>query len=134
MAAKMAIIVGDVTGRQQRHRPQYIPHSLVKKIKGFPLKVKSFRNTTTYQKLHPSLAPLYHGGGINLRVRPRVKVDTIPAVNACNIKVVFAQCKGIRSGDICLLNPVTRENFACVIRNPLLWNPEYSSRNPESHR
>ena len=37
----MATIVGDVTGHQQRHHPQNIPH-LVKKIKGFPLKVKSF--------------------------------------------------------------------------------------------
>ena len=26
-----------------------------------------------------------------------------------------------------------RENFACAIRNPGLWNPEYSSRNPESY-
>ena len=37
-------------------------------------KVKSFRNTATYQKvwggsIHP---PLYHGGGMNLHVRPRV--------------------------------------------------------------
>ena len=49
----------------------------VKKIKGFPLKVKSFRNTATYQKLRggvPSTPPfLYHGGGMTLRVRPRVK-------------------------------------------------------------
>ena len=33
----------------------------VKKIKGFPLKVKSFRNTATYQKLRggvPSTPPL----------------------------------------------------------------------------
>ena len=37
----MATIVGDVTGLQQRHHPQNIPH-LVKKIKGFPLEVKSF--------------------------------------------------------------------------------------------
>ena len=27
-----------------------------------------------------------------------------------------------------------RENFACGIRNPELWNPKYSSRNPESHK
>ena len=26
-----------------------------------------------------------------------------------------------------------REIFACGIRNPGLWNPEYSSRNPESY-
>ena len=30
-----------------------------------------------------------------------------------------------------MLNPGTRENFACVIRNPVLWNPEYRSRNPD---
>ena len=50
MAAKMATIVGDVTGLQQRYHQQNIPH-LVKKIKGFPIKVKSFQNTATYQKL-----------------------------------------------------------------------------------
>ena len=44
MAAKIATIVGDVTGPQQRHHPQNIPH-LVEKIKGFPLKVKSYRKT-----------------------------------------------------------------------------------------
>ena len=26
------------------------------------------------------------------------------------------------------------EKFACGIQNPGLWNPEYSSRNPESHK
>ena len=48
--------------------------TIVKKIKGFPLKVKSFRNTATYQKQHtPSPPPrLYHSVGMNLRVRPRV--------------------------------------------------------------
>ena len=55
----MAIIVGDVTDLQQRHHPWNIPH-LVKKIKGFPLKVKSFRNTAACQKLRggvPSTPP-----------------------------------------------------------------------------
>ena len=47
--SKMATIVGDVTGLQKRHHSKNIPH-LVKKIKGFPLKVKSFQNTATYQK------------------------------------------------------------------------------------
>ena len=78
MAAKMATIVGDVTGLPQCHYPYNIPH-LVKKIKGFPLKVKSFRNTATYQKLRggvpstPQPPFLYHGGGMTLRVRQRVK-------------------------------------------------------------
>ena len=40
----MATIVGDVTDLQQRHHLLNIPH-LVKKIKGFPLKVKAFQNT-----------------------------------------------------------------------------------------
>ena len=44
----MATIVGDVLGLQQRHHPKNILH-LVKKIKGFPLKVKSFRNSATCQ-------------------------------------------------------------------------------------
>ena len=44
--------------------------------KGFPLKVKSFQNSATYQKLRggvPSTPLLYHGGVMNLRVSPRVK-------------------------------------------------------------
>ena len=51
---------------------------LCKKIKGFPLKVKSFQNSATYQKLRggvpstPPPPPLYHGGGMNLLVRARV--------------------------------------------------------------
>ena len=46
----MVTIVGDVTGLQQRHHPKKVPH-LVERIKGFPLKAKSFGNTATYQKL-----------------------------------------------------------------------------------
>ena len=46
----MVTIGGDVTGLQQHHHPYNIPH-LVEKIKGFPLKAKSFGNTATYQKL-----------------------------------------------------------------------------------
>ena len=59
MAAKIATIFADVKGLQQRHHPQNIPH-LVKKIKGFPLKVKSFRNTAYCREgfhLPPPLAP-----------------------------------------------------------------------------
>ena len=50
MTARIATIVSDVTGLQQRHHPWNIPH-LVKKIKGFPVKVKSFLNTAKYQKI-----------------------------------------------------------------------------------
>ena len=74
----MATIVGDVLGLQQRHHPKNIPH-LIKKIKGFPLKVISFRNSATCQKLQgglpPPPPPLNHDGGMNLRVRPRVNCD-----------------------------------------------------------
>ena len=76
MAAKMATMFGDVTELQQRHHPSNIRH-LVEKIKGFPLKAKSLRNTATYQKLKGGVLStpptLYHGGGMTLRVRPRVK-------------------------------------------------------------
>ena len=50
VAAKMTTIVGDVTGLLQQYHPWNIPH-LVKKIEGFPLKLKSFQKTATYQKL-----------------------------------------------------------------------------------
>ena len=75
----------DVAGLQHRHHPWKIRH-LVKKIKGFLLKVKSFHNTATYQKLEEGVPspPLYHGGGMNLRVRPRV--------NALNVFLRFYKC------------------------------------------
>ena len=73
----MGTIFGDVTDLQQSHHPLKIPH-LVEKIKGFPLKAKWFRNTATCQKhkgysINPP-SPLYHGRGMTLRVRPRVKI------------------------------------------------------------
>ena len=94
----MAIIVGDVTGLQQRHQPLNIPH-LVKKIKGFPLKIKWLQNTATYQKLRggvPSTPPpppytplpLY----LNLDVRPRVNLQTQafkPTWSTINVCVVY---------------------------------------------
>ena len=56
--------------------PTYNIPNLVEKIKGFPLQAKSFRNTATYQKLwggfRQSPVPLYQGGGMNLRVHPKV--------------------------------------------------------------
>ena len=75
----MATTVSDVTGLQQCYHQQSIPH-LVEKIKGFPLKAKSFRKTANIMKnfgegFHQPLPPqpLYHGWGMNLRVRTRVK-------------------------------------------------------------
>ena len=65
-----------------RHRPPTTPLPIkctssysLKKIKGFPLKAKSFRNTATHQKLNGGVHQplfLYHGGAMTLRVRPRV--------------------------------------------------------------
>ena len=50
--------------------------------------------------------------------------------------VKFAPSKGIRipeSGKFLPVESGILENFACGIRNPEPWNPEYSRRNPESH-
>ena len=72
--------------------PINIPH-LVEKIKVFPLKAKLFGNITTYKipkggrGVHQPL--LYRGGGMTLRVRPRVKVkilSTFLKKNWCNSK------------------------------------------------
>ena len=54
MAAKTATLFGDVTGLQQHHHTWNISH-LVEKIKGFPLKVKSFQNIATYLGRVPSI-------------------------------------------------------------------------------
>ena len=57
-----------------RHGPPAAPPpmkytcSLVKKIKGFPLKVKI---------VFHSPPPFCHGGGMNLRVRPRIKIKPL---------------------------------------------------------
>ena len=40
---------------------------------------------------------------------------------------------GIREIFACGIRNPPKEKNACVIRNPGLWNTEYSSRNPESH-
>ena len=72
----MATIFGDVTGLQQRHHPKNIPY-IVEKIESFPLKANRFeilQHTKNSGEgfLQPP-PPLYHGGGMNLRVRLRVK-------------------------------------------------------------
>ena len=43
-----------------------------------------------------------------------------------NVPQRFTLCKGIGI-------PESGKFFACGIRNPGFWNPEYSSRNQESH-
>ena len=68
-------------------------------MKGFPLQVKSFRNTATYQKRQgrvPSTPPaLVPARGMNLSARLRVKKSALPGVNGyflelhILIKVVF---------------------------------------------
>ena len=76
MAAKMVAIVGEVIGLKQRHHPSNISH-LVTKIEGFPLKpiivskYCNIYNTPGRGSIHPHLL-LYHGGGMNLRLRPRI--------------------------------------------------------------
>ena len=62
--------------------------------------------------------------------------------------LVFVPCKGgirilgsrkfllVQSGSQKLFAGAIRKpaNFCCKIRNPGLWKPEYSSKNPESHK
>ena len=52
------------------------------------------------------------------------------------VKWEVAPCKGIRipeSVKFLLVKSRIRKNFPCGIRNPGLWNLEYSSRNPGSY-
>ena len=87
--SKIATIAGDVTaGLQQRHHPQNVL-PLVEKIKGFPLKAKSFRNTATYQKVWgripstpPPPIPLYLGRGMDLRAPLRVTLAVNVILNS----------------------------------------------------
>ena len=68
-----------------RHRPPAEPPPIKytspcrEKIKGFPLKAKSFRNIAMYQKLNGGGGsinpPLYHGGGMTVRVCTRVNAS-----------------------------------------------------------
>ena len=67
--------------------------------------------------------------------------DSINKIKGClcvfwGTKAIFAPCKGIRipeSGKFLHLESGILEIFACGIRNPGPWNPEYRCRNPESH-
>ena len=63
-------VLKDINGAKRRK------NNLVEKIKGFPLKVKSFRKIATNKKLlgRGSINSLPHSGGMALPVRPRVKV------------------------------------------------------------
>ena len=45
---------------------------------------------------------------------------------------LFTPCKESGFSEFLPVESGIRENFACGIQNPGLWNPEYSSRNPES--
>ena len=49
-------------------------------------------------------------------------------------RVVLVRESGFpESGNFCLWNRESGENFACEIQNPGLWSSEYRLRNPESH-
>ena len=71
LEAKMATIVGDVTGLQQLHHPQNIPH-IVEKIK--TLETLQHIKNSGEGFHHPPPLPLYLGGGMNMSVCPRVKL------------------------------------------------------------
>ena len=73
----MATIFGDVTGLQQRHHPLKINLILLSRSKAFHWRLNRFEilqiimiETLGRGSIHPS--PLYHGSGMNSRVRPRV--------------------------------------------------------------
>ena len=75
----MATIVGDVTGppAQQGHHPLKINLILLSRSKAFHWRQNRFEilqhiknSVEGFYPLPPR--PLYHGGGMNLRVRPRV--------------------------------------------------------------
>ena len=56
--------------------------------------------------------------------------------NFVEIERLLTPCNGIsilESGTFLIMESGIRENFACGIRNPGVWNPEYNSANPESH-
>ena len=74
--SKMATIVGDVTGLQQRHHPiKYILSCREDQRLSIEGKIVSkycnILKTSGRVSINPRPS-LYHGGGMNLRVRPRV--------------------------------------------------------------
>ena len=91
MAAKMVAFLVTSQASSSATTHTIIPH-LVKKIKGFPLKVKLFRYTATYQKLrggfHPPL-PCTTVGVMTLCVRPRVKFANEYNHNFCLVITTF---------------------------------------------
>ena len=68
--------------------------------------------------------------------RSRISVRKKKWNQICQITLTVAPCKGIRIpeyGKFLHLESGILEIFVCGIRNPGPWNPEYRSRNPESH-
>ena len=63
------------------------------------------------------------------------RVGKNPGNEAVKNGLSIAQCGEIRNtGNFCLWNPKSGNIYACGIRNPELWKPEYSSRNPETQK
>ena len=98
-----------------RHRPPAAPPSIKytsscrEKMKGFPLKAKSFRNTAMYQKLKErgggQSSPLVPRWGMTLRVCPRVNASF-----HCSDKVIIFnewKCRSLRWNRRSLLRIMT---------------------------
>ena len=82
-------------------------------------------------KLSKSLAVSYRAG--TFLPKPFFKNSLLVPVYPY---IHLGPCKGIRipeSGKFLHLESGILEIFACGIRNPGPWNPEYRCRNPESH-
>ena len=72
----MVVIDGNVSGLQQRHHPKNIPHpvNLDQRLSAKDKIVSKYcklSKSPERDSIHPSS---YHGGGMNLRVRPRVSI------------------------------------------------------------
>ena len=80
MAAKMATIVGDVTGLQQRHHPIKYTSSCRedRRLSTEDKIVSKYCNISKTRARGSINSPpplLYDVGGMSLRVRPRVKIS-----------------------------------------------------------
>ena len=80
----MATIVGDVTDLQQRHHLILLEDQRLSTKGKIVSKCYNISKTRPGEGFHPP-SP-YHGGDMNLRVRPRVKIGVFAAVAVVDAK------------------------------------------------
>lgn len=125
---------GDVSGLQQRHRPYWCTSSCredwristKRKIVFEILQPGAHVPAATYQKLEGG-APLYHCGGMILRVRLRFKTQSQGdnSREVCSLSHIFATAK-VASMPGIVWGHGSQRRLKCYLDHRWCWLPEWS--------